>query len=204
MEKYPTLVTTWNYPKKKTAYRDINLNNILTCASDQTKSSGSSKSRKCNLIKVSGSDNFNLNKFGLYLRNKNNFEQVYSQSRMQLKKYNKLVAYRGSWSISDGSIGRIKSHGRTKYPLKAKWLTSDQGNVDNLACNGGFPLKWDISCYTFVAIHHKVGHLIIYDVSNYEKPFQHAVVQSTKHVMLRKYIVLKMKQRMYQKMHLRA
>ena len=129
LEKYPTLVKTWNYPKKRTAYKDINLDNIMSCAS----SSGSPYPKRCNLIKVSGSDNSHYNKYGLYIRNGGySFDQVHSLGRSRTPKPNKIIFNRGHWSIGHGPADnkRIKSIGRTKYPLKANWL-ANSGTVEN-------------------------------------------------------------------------
>ena len=127
LEKYPTLVATWNYPKKRTAYQDINLDNILSCSS----SSGSPYPKRCNLIKVTGSDNSHYNKYGLYIRNgRHSFDQVHSLGRSSSPKSNKILFNRGHWSIGNGQRDRIKSIGRTKYPLKANWL-ANSGTVED-------------------------------------------------------------------------
>ena len=129
LEKYPTLVATWNYPKKRTAYQDINLDNILSCSS----SSGSPYPKRCNLIKVTGSDNSHYNKYGLYIRNgRHSFDQVHSLSKKWSPKSNKIMFNRGHWSIGNGprDSKKIKSLGRTKYPLKANWL-ANLGTVEN-------------------------------------------------------------------------
>ena len=119
------MVKTWNYPKKRTAYKDINLDNILTCAS----SSGSSYPKRCNLIKVTGSDNSHCNKYGLYIRNgAHSFDQVHSLGKKA--KSNKIIFNRGHWSIGNGPRDRIKSLGRTKYPLNAKWQ-ANSGTVED-------------------------------------------------------------------------
>ena len=106
----------------------------MSCAS----SSGSPYPKRCNLIKVSGSDNAHYNKYGLYIRNGGHyFEQVHALGRSRSKKFNKITFNRGHWSIGNGPRDSIKSLGRTKYPLKANWL-ANSGIVGNNSSTRAF------------------------------------------------------------------